>query len=129
MEGIKRSKPNTRPFGRVIPSFYSQEIFVHQVHISGKCTERLRKYPNFSVIFKISNKKSTWAEELAKNYFSIFNNYKDRDAINLNTWRSSYQTQAKINTFMSDTKHQKYLERFLPIGEMYFKEKTLCIDT
>ena len=30
MEGIKISKPNTRPFERVILSSYCQEIFVHQ---------------------------------------------------------------------------------------------------
>ena len=61
---------------------------------------------------------------MAKNYFSIFNNYKVRD-ITINTWRSRNQTQIKINTFMPATKHQKYLKRCLPIGEMQLQKSTM----
>ena len=71
------SKPKITSLTRVIRSSYQLEIFVHHEQISGKYPGRLRNYPKFSVIFRINNKKSrlNWR----KNYFSIFNNYQNRD--------------------------------------------------
>ena len=49
-----------------------------------------------------------------KNYFGIFNNYKDRNITMIITWRLSYQNQVKIDTFMPDTKHKKCLRKSVP---------------
>ena len=54
-------------------------MFVHQGQISGKCTGRLRKYPNFRIKYQNINWSRRTAEELL-----LFKNYKDRD-ITINT--------------------------------------------
>ena len=55
LEGIRKSKPNIRPSPRVILSNNSEENFIHQGQISGKCIGRLSKYPNFTIKYQNIN--------------------------------------------------------------------------
>ena len=121
LEGIEICKPNIRSSPIATLTSYSWENFVHQVQISRKCTWRLKKYPNFRIKYQNIN----WSRRTGEVYSCIFKNYKDRD-ITTNTWRSSYQTQVKINTFMPDTKHQKHLKRSHPLIKSSCKKRQLA---